>query len=315
MINQNFFQSITENAIKYCPELQSWPDQYLLRAQELKLLLKDFHLTTKVPTLLEIGCGTGFISALLSRISEICIATDIPDKNIYSHTPGLNTAALLLKKLNIKNVHLVGLKNENLPFPNNTFDIIYSAYTLEHVDSRISSVSEIYRVLKPDGLFICAVPSLMERFLYPTVYYPQILITAFQYFLIYFKKMIRLQSKLKKPVPPTTNPAVPQKKKLSWKNLKKSHPHFPFPYPHGSFPTYFHEVFYYSPFYWKKLLQKGGFIIFKTKSTMCCLRHPLSYIYCPLKFYLKFEKFETLIGKNRLFKYFGQNFCMFAKKT
>src|SRR3989338_776294 len=57
MINQNFFQSITENAIKYCPELQSWPDQYLLRAQELKLLLKDFHLTTKVPTLLEIGCG------------------------------------------------------------------------------------------------------------------------------------------------------------------------------------------------------------------------------------------------------------------
>lgn len=43
---------------------------------------------------------------------------------------------------------------EFLPFQNNIFDLVISTQTLEHVDDPIAVISEIHRVLAPDGFII-----------------------------------------------------------------------------------------------------------------------------------------------------------------
>lgn len=49
--------------------------------------------------------------------------------------------------------------SRDLPFPDNTFDVIYSDWVLEHVDDPSSFVSEIERVLKPGGWFCARTPN------------------------------------------------------------------------------------------------------------------------------------------------------------
>lgn len=47
--------------------------------------------------------------------------------------------------------------SENMPFPNETFDYIFSLNSLDHVDDLDETISEIKRVLKIGGLFSCLV--------------------------------------------------------------------------------------------------------------------------------------------------------------
>ena len=44
-----------------------------------------------------------------------------------------------------------------LPFKDNTFDIVFSFGTIEHIRENFKSVCEAYRVLKPGGLFITGI--------------------------------------------------------------------------------------------------------------------------------------------------------------
>ncbi|NLE43629.1 MAG: class I SAM-dependent methyltransferase [Chloroflexi bacterium] len=48
---------------------------------------------------------------------------------------------------------------ESLPFPDESFDVVYSRHTLEHVVDLRRALSEIQRVLKPGGRFIFCVPA------------------------------------------------------------------------------------------------------------------------------------------------------------
>ena len=47
---------------------------------------------------------------------------------------------------------------QDIPFEENTFDLIFCNHVLEHVDSDIKAMSEIHRVLKPGGWAILQVP-------------------------------------------------------------------------------------------------------------------------------------------------------------
>lgn len=47
---------------------------------------------------------------------------------------------------------------EALPFVNNTFRVVVSQETLEHVRDPFKAVSEVFRVLRPGGTFYCQVP-------------------------------------------------------------------------------------------------------------------------------------------------------------
>jgi len=49
-----------------------------------------------------------------------------------------------------------------LPFKDNTFDIVFSFGTIEHIRENFKSVCEAYRVLKPGGLFITGINNKLD---------------------------------------------------------------------------------------------------------------------------------------------------------
>ena len=54
-----------------------------------------------------------------------------------------------------------------LPFPSNTFDLIYSMGTIEHFPDFRVAVDELFRVLRPGGTAIIGVPNKLDPFLRP----------------------------------------------------------------------------------------------------------------------------------------------------
>lgn len=60
---------------------------------------------------------------------------------------------------------------DQLPFPDNTFDAVFSLNVLEHVRDPFSSAKELERVLKPGGKMYVAVPFLQPFHGYPNHYY------------------------------------------------------------------------------------------------------------------------------------------------
>jgi SAM-dependent methyltransferase len=53
---------------------------------------------------------------------------------------------------------MVKMDITEIPYPDNTFDIIYCSHVLEHVPDDRQAMRELYRVLKPDGFALLMVP-------------------------------------------------------------------------------------------------------------------------------------------------------------
>jgi SAM-dependent methyltransferase len=50
-----------------------------------------------------------------------------------------------------------------LPFPDNTFDVVYCGHVLEHVRNDIQAMDELFRVLRPNGWAVIQVPITVPR--------------------------------------------------------------------------------------------------------------------------------------------------------
>lgn len=106
-------------------------------------IVKYSDLTNK--NILEIGCGNGRISSLLSVESDTFIAID-PDsikiKQAHTHIPGVDFR--------------VG-SGQNLNFPDSFFDIVIFTLSLHHQNSQ-KAMSEASRVLKQSGKILVIEP-------------------------------------------------------------------------------------------------------------------------------------------------------------
>lgn len=92
--------------------------------------------------ILDLGCGAGENSAYFARQGADCVATDI--------SPGMvETALKLAEKYGIKLEGRV-VNAMNIDFPDNSFDIVYAANILHHVDPKLA-LKEMHRVVKPGG--------------------------------------------------------------------------------------------------------------------------------------------------------------------
>lgn len=99
--------------------------------------------------LLEIGCGTGgFIRAVQSHRKEFEYhGCDL--SNFYIQTAKENS--------NGKISYLVS-SVESLPYKSDSFDIVVAIDLLEHIESVNDALGEVYRILKPGGIFHAYVP-------------------------------------------------------------------------------------------------------------------------------------------------------------
>lgn len=57
--------------------------------------------------------------------------------------------------------HIVDL--QSLPFDDHTYDVVYASHVLEHIPDDRKAISEIRRVLKPNGMAILPVPIYSEN--------------------------------------------------------------------------------------------------------------------------------------------------------
>lgn len=53
----------------------------------------------------------------------------------------------------------IDINKEKIPFPDNYFDYVVCSEVLEHLSNHDNALSEIFRVLKPNGKFIGTVPN------------------------------------------------------------------------------------------------------------------------------------------------------------
>lgn len=114
---------------------------------------------TNPESILDIATGTGDLAILLSKSNA---------KRIV----GLDLSAGMLEVGKSK-VSALGLQNkiemiqgdsENLPFQDNTFDAITVAFGIRNFENLEKGLSEILRVLKPNGIFVILETSVPTKF-------------------------------------------------------------------------------------------------------------------------------------------------------
>ena len=110
------------------------------------------ELFPKKAKMLEVGCGSAFVSLYFTKRGFQVSCLDI-NKFI------LEVAKKNFKKERVKGEFVVG-DAEKLPFKSQEFDIVTSFGLLEHFENPKNAISEMVRVLKPNGiLFADIVPN------------------------------------------------------------------------------------------------------------------------------------------------------------
>ena len=102
--------------------------------------LKDKEYTK----LLDIGCGTGYLIDMLAKVHE-------------AEYTGVDLSPEMIKQANnkkIKNAKFVEGRSDEIPFDDNTFDIITCSQSFHHYPDTDKAMQEAKRVLKPGGLYI-----------------------------------------------------------------------------------------------------------------------------------------------------------------
>ena len=77
--------------------------------------------------------------------------------------------ALANSQLNGGPLHLSQADIRNLPFEDNSFDLVYTMGTIEHIDEYQDALREVHRTLKPGGKAIVGVPHKWNIFLRPVM--------------------------------------------------------------------------------------------------------------------------------------------------
>lgn len=107
---------------------------------------------------LDLGCGRGFYLKVLSSYWS-----DLKLYGVDLNQDYLKTAKEILKG---RRVQLIKADATKLPFSDNFFDRIIASEILEHIKDDQKALSEIYRVLKPNGIVMMTVPNRNYPFLW-----------------------------------------------------------------------------------------------------------------------------------------------------
>jgi|SRR6185369_8817564 len=128
-------------------------DRYRFTLSDIIDLTKD-HFSNSA-RILDISSYSGFVPVALSRAGYNVTVTDVP---------AVMQCAGLITKLNKFSIDYASSELHNeLPFDDNSFDLISCCETLEHLNfNPIIALKHIYRVLKPGGILYLTVPSASQ---------------------------------------------------------------------------------------------------------------------------------------------------------
>lgn len=152
-----------------------------------KYIKKESNKDRKDKKFLEIGCSVSPVGLIVSKIKG-WKAYGV-DYNAHD----LNIAKKIWQKMGIK-PRFTEANISNLPYKNNSFDLIFGSGVLEHVYDTQKAVNELFRVLKSNSVCINTVPafslsSLTYRQLSGTI--PEVIILKQLFEFIHIKVLKR----------------------------------------------------------------------------------------------------------------------------
>lgn len=113
----------------------------------------------KPKIILDIATGTGDLAILMTETNaEKIIGLDISDGMLE-----VGRTKIKQKNLNAK-IEMVLADSENMPYADNYFDAITVAFGVRNFENLEKGLSEILRVLKPNGVFVILETSVPEKF-------------------------------------------------------------------------------------------------------------------------------------------------------
>jgi len=118
--------------------------RYFRYSRGCPYLLKEVDFANyKNKKLLEIGCGLGIDLVSFARAGAIVTGVDLTPRSIELCHEQFQIYGL--------EARFLVADAENLPFPDENFDVVYSFGVLHHTPNIQKAISEIHRVLKPKG--------------------------------------------------------------------------------------------------------------------------------------------------------------------
>lgn len=111
-------------------------------------------------SILEIGCGRGgFTLEIYNRFPEVkkIVASDFSNEALSilkSRMTGFQSSKIVVKNEDI----------QKLSFSENSFDLVISMETIEHVAESKKAIQELFRVLRPGGYLILTCPNYFNFF-------------------------------------------------------------------------------------------------------------------------------------------------------
>jgi SAM-dependent methyltransferase len=129
---------------------------FLNQIRKRELAVADAQLSQPPGRLLEIGAGTGAQAAVLAARGFDVQAIEIAG-SVYENDQVFPVSVY---------------DGKVLPFPNASFDIVFTSHMLVHIEDEDAFQQEILRVLKPGGRVVHILPTSSWRFWTNLVHYP-----------------------------------------------------------------------------------------------------------------------------------------------
>lgn len=98
--------------------------------------------------------------ALKKVLAKLDIIEDASGLNVGAGKTRLHPKMKNLDVFEGENIDIVS-SAEDIPVSDNTFDVIVTQETLEHVQDPFKAMSELYRILKPKGTLYCQLPFII----------------------------------------------------------------------------------------------------------------------------------------------------------
>ena len=116
--------------------------------KKLAVYLYSFVSEINEVKIVEAGSGPGFCASLLSK-KENVVRAGILD---------VDHEVIKLAKQRDNSIEAVQGNILEMPFPDNSFDLVYNSSTIEHIDNYKQAFYEMVRVCKPGGYIFVGVP-------------------------------------------------------------------------------------------------------------------------------------------------------------
>ena len=141
-------QDYDKNHIRFLEKL--WGEGFLSPggASEVDLILGDLDLSGK--RLLDFGCGCGgaLVHIATTHAIDTLVGIDI-EAEVVDRAREIAAEKGIDDKVTFETV-----SPDNIPFPDNSFDAVFSKDSLIHVVDKKHILTEIFRVLKPGGWLV-----------------------------------------------------------------------------------------------------------------------------------------------------------------